>query len=175
MVFAKKSRKTVGLLDGSFDPPHKGHIAFIKEALQTCDVLYVLVTNNIPHHQVHLPISERAKLLHDVINDDRVTIICGYEPLSKPHNTVSRKLYKNFYLSQFPSKTRFDKYYTNSEDKAYLAELLNAELVRISPDPSLAKISSASIRNDFARNSHLLPQAVKERYLQSINSERTVR
>ncbi len=170
-MFRNHKKQTFGLIDGSFDPLHKAHIHFIQQALLSCDQLYVLVENNPPKDQLHLPISERVKLIEDVISDSRVQVIAGNQPLSKPYNSPSRKLSKNYFLSQFPSKTRVDKYYTLSKEKAFIADIIKAQWVKIPPEPSLPIIPSSAICEDFTRYSHLLPHAVKERYLEALKHE----
>ena len=62
---AKHLNKSIGLLGGSFDPVHKGHLAISKIALKKINLrgIYWLITKKNPlKKKVHFPLEDRIKL-----------------------------------------------------------------------------------------------------------------
>ena len=87
--------KKVGLLGGSFDPVHKGHIALAKKALKECklDKIYFILAYSQPFKQKHVESFEnRYKLLEIAVKDFKKLEACDIErSLSQPsytYNTV---------------------------------------------------------------------------------------
>ena len=61
----KLSKKSIGLLGGSFDPVHKGHLAISKITLKKIklDQIYWLITKKNPFKKkVYFSLEERIKL-----------------------------------------------------------------------------------------------------------------
>ena len=61
----KNSKTSIGILGGSFDPVHKGHLAISKIALKKVKItkLYWLITKKNPFKKkVHLSLEDRIKL-----------------------------------------------------------------------------------------------------------------
>lgn len=97
--------RAIGLLGGTFDPVHNGHIAIIKSYLNSgyIDILYVVLTPDPPHkNQSELTDFEHRKnMLELALNDmENVRISTIEQDLPKPsytRNTV------NYFAKQFPS------------------------------------------------------------------------
>jgi len=66
---AKPSNKAIGLLGGSFDPVHKGHLTISKIALKKIKIsqIYWLITKKNPFkNNVHFSLKDRIKLAKKV-------------------------------------------------------------------------------------------------------------
>ncbi|HLR74242.1 MAG TPA: nicotinate-nucleotide adenylyltransferase [Virgibacillus sp.] len=64
---------TVGILGGTFDPPHIGHMMIAKEVQLTCgfDEIWFIPTNDPPHKQhAHARASDRLAMLEEMIQDE---------------------------------------------------------------------------------------------------------
>jgi nicotinate-nucleotide adenylyltransferase len=63
-----------GLLGGTFNPPHNGHVALAQTAKRVFDIdpLRVLVSANPPHKQVDVPVEARLALARLAFPDDDV-------------------------------------------------------------------------------------------------------
>ena len=62
---AKLSNKSIGLLGGSFDPVHKGHVTISKIALKKIkiDKIYWLITKKNPFKKkLYFPLEKRLEL-----------------------------------------------------------------------------------------------------------------
>jgi nicotinate-nucleotide adenylyltransferase len=70
--------KKIALFGGSFDPPHRGHLAIVDEALQQLDIDELIIVPaylNPFKSQSHAPASLRLKWLRAIFqNDPRVTV-----------------------------------------------------------------------------------------------------
>jgi len=68
----------IGLLGGSFNPPHEGHVHISVEALRTLklDAVWWLVTPHNPLKQdiTPLPLEERMRLCEDIVDHPRVLV-----------------------------------------------------------------------------------------------------
>ncbi|GAA6206837.1 nicotinate-nucleotide adenylyltransferase [Cognatishimia sp. WU-CL00825] len=68
---------TVGLLGGSFDPPHLGHVHITKEALKRFDldhILWLVSPGNPLKSKGPAAISRRMKAAQDLMDHPRVTV-----------------------------------------------------------------------------------------------------
>lgn len=73
----------IGILGGTFDPPHNGHLALAKNAIKSLDLTKVLfVPSHIPPHKSHQKISsdsDRLKMLALAIADSKIYHISTIE------------------------------------------------------------------------------------------------
>lgn len=64
---------TIGILGGTFDPPHIGHVMIAKEVQRACglDEIWFIPTNEPPHKQqaVALP-NERLAMLEELVKEE---------------------------------------------------------------------------------------------------------
>ena len=69
---AKNSKKTIGLLGGSFDPAHKGHLAISKIALKKIKLkkIYWLITKKNPFKKkAYFSLNQRMKVAKKIIKN----------------------------------------------------------------------------------------------------------
>ena len=86
----KKNYKKIGLLGGTFDPPHLGHLQISKIALKKLklDFVFWLVTKKNPFKKKpHLSISKRIKLSKKITKKTRKIKIQYLDELAKSKNT----------------------------------------------------------------------------------------
>lgn len=76
MIYTIPMRK-IGIFSGSFDPVHKGHIAFAKEAMRVCKLdEVVFMPERFPRGKPHVsPISERITELEIALADTPFAIV----------------------------------------------------------------------------------------------------
>ena len=68
----KISNKSIGLLGGSFDPVHKGHLAISKIALKKIKLkkIYWLITKQNPFKEkVHFTLKQRLMMVKKIIKN----------------------------------------------------------------------------------------------------------
>jgi len=66
----------IGLFGGTFDPPHKAHIAIVENAINMLDKI-IIMPNRISLEKNKTPIAstvQRTKMLNLAFNDNKVTI-----------------------------------------------------------------------------------------------------
>ena len=69
---AKNSLKDIGILGGSFDPPHKGHLYVSKQSLKRLKlkkVIWAITKKNPLKKSPFFSFSFRRKLCHKIIKD----------------------------------------------------------------------------------------------------------
>jgi nicotinate-nucleotide adenylyltransferase len=77
LSFLKGAKMKVGVLGGTFDPAHDGHIMISKRALDIydCDYVLWLVANQNPLKPKNdRTIFERAKLSTEIVDDSRIIV-----------------------------------------------------------------------------------------------------
>lgn len=91
-------KKSIGILGGSFDPVHKGHLTIAESFLGSniIDELWVLLTPDPPHKtgQAQVGFQTRLKMLQAAFTDmDHVTISDLEHRLPKPSYTIQTLRY----------------------------------------------------------------------------------
>ena len=158
-----------GVLSGKFSPFHNGHLQFIKQALESCDKLYVMVYDYKVPDRLSIPLKDTAKLIRDIVSNENLVVVECSQPPEKSFDELSRVRHKEYALSHLPSGLKIDKVFCNSKDGIHIANALNAQLVEIDPKRQQVPISSSLISTDFKKYSGLLPKAVKEKYLHELS------
>jgi nicotinate-nucleotide adenylyltransferase len=67
----------VGILGGTFDPPHKGHLQISKIAIKKLKLnkfIWVITKKNPLKRKPHLSINERIKLSKKIINNKKILV-----------------------------------------------------------------------------------------------------
>lgn len=88
---ARRSRRAIALLGGTFDPPHDGHLAMARRALKDFPVRAVrMVPNGEPPHRgaPSLPWAERMSLCRKSAASHALIIVGGEEPPGAPRRTI---------------------------------------------------------------------------------------
>ena len=70
----KKNHKKIGILGGTFDPPHIGHLHISKVALKKLklNVVFWLITKQNPlKNKPYLSINTRIKLSEDILSGQK--------------------------------------------------------------------------------------------------------
>ena len=104
----KASNKTIGLLGGTFDPAHKGHIAITKIAikkLKLSKVLWVVTKKNPFKNNPYYSLSQRLKKAREITKDiKKIQVIHLDKRVNSSRSIniinylVNRKKLKNIYF-----------------------------------------------------------------------------
>ena len=85
-------RKKIGILGGSFDPPHKGHLAISKEAIKRLKLKKIIwaITNKNPFKKKsETNLFIRKKLCRKIIGKNNRIKLKYYEKILKSNKTIS--------------------------------------------------------------------------------------
>ena len=116
------SRKIkIGVLGGSFDPAHKGHLALSKEAIKRLKLKKIIwaVTKKNPFKKASkMDLSNRIKYCKKIIGKNKLIKVKFYEDLIKSNRTINliKHLSKNkrneiFFLMGADNLVSFHKWY----------------------------------------------------------------
>ncbi|NGP76422.1 nicotinate (nicotinamide) nucleotide adenylyltransferase [Balneolaceae bacterium YR4-1] len=99
-------KRGIGLLGGTFDPVHNGHIAICRSYLDSgyIDKLYVVLTPNPPHKTDRelTDFNHRLNMLNLALNDlSNLWVSAIEDKLSRPSYTVNTVMY---FRNEFPDE-----------------------------------------------------------------------
>ena len=121
----KKNKKRdyikIGILGGTFDPPHKGHLYISKIALKKLrlkKILWVITKKNPLKNKPHLKLKERMKLSKEITKrEKKINIKYFDEKIGSSHtfdllNYIKKKNQKNklFFLIGADNLKKFHKW-----------------------------------------------------------------
>ena len=105
---AKLENKSIGLLGGSFDPPHKGHVAISKIAIKKIKLyklLWVVTRKNPFKSNPHYSISQRIRFAKEITKNIKKIKVVHLDKTVKSTRTINtldylikKKKIKHIYL-----------------------------------------------------------------------------
>ena len=111
----------IGVLGGSFDPAHKGHLAISKEALKKFNLKYVLwaITNQNPFKtKIVNNLNKRIMICKKIIGKNKLIKVRYFEDIIKSNKTYDlinylnkNKKYDLFFLMGADNLIYFHKWY----------------------------------------------------------------
>lgn len=105
--------KRIGILGGSFNPPHAGHIHISKLALDSLklDAIWWLVTpqNPLKSSDETRPIEERTQLCREITSHPKIIVTTIEQQIDEPHSYgIIKKLKTHFPHTKFAWITGMD-------------------------------------------------------------------
>ncbi len=88
----KKIKKNIGLLGGSFDPPHKGHLTVsttAKKRFKLDHIIWAITKKNPFKKKSKLSLNERIKLAKKIIKFNKFIKIKYFEDKIKSNRTIN--------------------------------------------------------------------------------------
>ena len=109
----KKNKKRgyikIGILGGTFDPPHKGHLYISKIALKKLrlkKILWVITKKNPLKNKPHLKLKERMKLSKKITRKNKKISIKYFDEQIRSNSTFNL-------LNYIKKKTKADLFFFN--------------------------------------------------------------
>ena len=139
----KKNHTKIGILGGTFDPPHKGHLYISKVALKKMrlkKVLWAVTKKNPLKNKPYLKIKERIKLSKQIVKKNKKISIKYFDEKISSTNTFNL-------LNYIKKRTKADLFFLMGADNLKnLHKWKNWKKI-----PKLAKIVIFP-RNNYSQN-----------------------
>ena len=88
----KKKIEKIGILGGSFDPPHKGHLFISKQSLKFLKlkkVIWAITKQNPLKQNTHFSLDFRKKLCRKIIKNNKKIQLKHYENKIKSKTSIA--------------------------------------------------------------------------------------
>ena len=89
---AKLSNKSIGILGGSFDPAHRGHLAISKIALKKiklAQIYWVVAKKNPLKNKSHFSLEKRLRLAKDITKNSRNIKVLYLDKIVKSSRSIN--------------------------------------------------------------------------------------
>ena len=109
---SKKNHTKIGILGGTFDPPHKGHLYISKIALKKLGlkkILWVITKKNPLKNKPHLKLKERIKLSKEITRKNKKINIKYFDEKIRSTSTFNL-------LNYIKRKTKADLFFLMGAD-----------------------------------------------------------
>ncbi len=116
-----KPKKKIGILGGSFDPAHKGHLAISKEAVKRYELEKIIwaITKKNPFKKISKTnLSSRIKRCKKIIGKIKYVQVKFYENITKSNRTIDlikylekQKKYQIYFLMGADNLIDFHKWF----------------------------------------------------------------
>ncbi len=121
----KKKFENIGILGGSFDPPHKGHLYISKKSIKLLKlkkVIWAITKKNPLKKTPFFSLTLRKKLCHKLINSHKKIQLSFYEDKLKSKTSIAlvkflkkQRKYKIFYIIGSDNLINFHKWKSYKE------------------------------------------------------------
>lgn len=150
----------VGLLGGSFNPPHVGHLHISKMALKSLhlDAVWWIVTpqNPLKSNKETLPFDERVRLCHDLIDHPKILVTSIEQELGSTYTYKTVKgLRKYFPATEFCWITGMDNAHSLHKWQHWQELLRDICMVHITRFPPVKLIKQCPTRM-LSRQTHIV-------------------
>ena len=108
----KKKYNKIGILGGTFDPPHRGHFYISKIAIRKLrlnKILWVITKKNPLKNKPHFKIKERIKLSKKITKKDKKIVVKYFDSKIGSSNTFNL-------LNYLKKKTKVDLFFLIGAD-----------------------------------------------------------
>ena len=165
----KKNKKRdyikIGILGGTFDPPHKGHLYISKIALKKLKlkkILWVITKKNPLKNKPYLKLKERIKLSKNITKKNKKISIKYFDEKIRPTNTFNL-------LNYIKRKTNADLFFLMGADNLKNFHKWN----NWQKIPKLAKIVIFPRKNHLIKkNNYIASKTLKKRDFIYMNSKK---
>lgn len=152
----------VGLLGGSFNPPHEGHVHIAKVALNSLnlDAVWWLVTpqNPLKENNGTLPLEQRVALSREIMQHPKILVTDIEKELDSPYTyeTILR-IKKHYPNTEFAWITGLDNALTLHQWNEWQRLLKEICMVHIIRRPAISLIQKSPLRM-LSRQKHVIVQ-----------------